>query len=63
MPWVLITDKLASYGAPQHHTVLRSVEHRHVDTEHGSVDHVRLDVGCHDPVTQRLDESHVVLVP
>lgn len=34
---------------------------QHVDAEAISVDEVRLDVGRHDPVTQRLDESHVVL--
>lgn len=36
---------------------------QYVDAEHVGVDHVRLDVGRHDPVTQRLDESHVVLSP
>ncbi len=34
---------------------------QYVDAEGIGVDEVRLDVGRHDPVTQRLDESHVVL--
>lgn len=34
---------------------------QYVDAEAIEVDEVRLDVGRHDPVTQRLDESHVVL--
>jgi SAM-dependent methyltransferase len=34
---------------------------QYVDAEAIGVDEVRLDVGRHDPVTQRLDESHVVL--
>ena len=34
---------------------------QHVDAEAVSVDEVRLDVGRHDPVMQRLNESHVVL--
>jgi hypothetical protein len=36
---------------------------QYVDAEQVGVDHVRLDVGRHDPVTQRLEESHVVLSP
>jgi SAM-dependent methyltransferase len=34
---------------------------QYVDAEAIGVAEVRLDVGRHDPVTQRLDESHVVL--
>ncbi|HZQ36675.1 MAG TPA: class I SAM-dependent methyltransferase [Dehalococcoidia bacterium] len=34
---------------------------QYVDAEAIGVDWVRLDVGRHDPVTQRLDESHVTL--
>jgi SAM-dependent methyltransferase len=34
---------------------------QYVDAEHIGVDHVVLDVGRHDPVAQRLDESHVYL--
>ena len=34
---------------------------QYVDAEAIGVDEVRLDVGRHDPVTQRLDESHVWL--
>ncbi|MGZ3644291.1 MAG: class I SAM-dependent DNA methyltransferase [Ktedonobacteraceae bacterium] len=34
---------------------------QYVDTEAIAVDAVWLDVGRHDPVTQRLEESHVVL--
>ena len=34
---------------------------QYVDAEAISVDRVSLDVGRHDPVTQRLDESHVHL--
>jgi len=34
---------------------------QYVDAEAIGVDAVRLDVGRHDPVTQGLDESHVVL--
>jgi SAM-dependent methyltransferase len=34
---------------------------QHVDAEHVGVDEVRLDVGRHDPVEQRLEESHVHL--
>jgi SAM-dependent methyltransferase len=36
---------------------------QYVDAEQVGVDHVRLDVGRHDPVGQRLEESHVVLAP
>lgn len=34
---------------------------QYVDAESIAVDEVRLDVGRHDPVGQRLDESHVTL--
>ncbi len=34
---------------------------QYVDAEAIGVDRVRLDVGRHDPVQQRLDESHVTL--
>lgn len=34
---------------------------QYVDAEHVDIDHVRLDVGRHDPVAQRLEENHVVL--
>lgn len=46
---------------PSYLTRLR--DDQYVDAEHVGVDHVRFDVGRHDPVTQRLDESHVVLSP
>jgi SAM-dependent methyltransferase len=36
-------------------------DNQHVDAEAIAVDEVRLDVARHDPVTQTLDESHVVL--
>lgn len=36
-------------------------DNQHVDAETVGLDHVRLDVARHDPVTQRLEESHVVL--
>lgn len=36
-------------------------DHQYVDAEGIEVDEVRLDVARHDPLTQRLDESHVVL--
>lgn len=36
---------------------------QYVDAEKVAVDRVVFDVGRHDPVTQRLDESHVVLSP
>jgi SAM-dependent methyltransferase len=38
-------------------------DNQHVDAEAIGVDEVRLDVGRHDPVAQRLDESHVFLSP
>jgi SAM-dependent methyltransferase len=38
-------------------------DHQYVDAEAVEVDEVRLDVARHDPVTQLLDESHVVLSP
>ena len=34
-------------------------DHQYVAAEAVGVDHVRLDVARHDPVTQRLDETHV----
>ncbi|MGQ0823572.1 MAG: class I SAM-dependent DNA methyltransferase [Actinomycetota bacterium] len=36
-------------------------DEQYVDAESLGVDHLVLDVGRHDPVEQRLDESHVVL--
>ena len=36
---------------------------QYVDAEQIGVGQVKLDVGRHDPVAQRLDESHVVLSP
>jgi SAM-dependent methyltransferase len=36
-------------------------DHQHVDAEAVAVDEVWLDVGRHDPVAQRLDETHVHL--
>ncbi len=36
---------------------------QYVDAEHVGVDRVSFDVGRHDPVTQRLEESHVVMSP
>lgn len=44
---------------PTYLTRLRSDQY--VDAEAIAVNEVRLDVGRHDPVTQRLEESHVVL--
>ncbi|MGZ7036093.1 MAG: class I SAM-dependent DNA methyltransferase [Ilumatobacteraceae bacterium] len=44
---------------PTYLTRLRNDQY--VDAEAIGVAEVRLDVGRHDPVTQRLDESHVVL--
>jgi SAM-dependent methyltransferase len=44
---------------PTYLTRLR--DDQYVDAERIDVDEVRLDVGRHDPVTQLLDESHVVL--
>ncbi|MFI5100632.1 MAG: class I SAM-dependent DNA methyltransferase [Actinomycetes bacterium] len=38
-------------------------EDQYVDAEAIEVAGVSLDVGRHDPVTQRLDETHVVLAP
>jgi SAM-dependent methyltransferase len=46
---------------PSYLTRLR--DDHYVDAEQVGVDHVTFDVGRHDPVTQRLDESHVVLSP
>jgi hypothetical protein len=36
-------------------------DEQYVDAESITVDEVRLDIGRHDPVGQRLDESHVTL--
>jgi SAM-dependent methyltransferase len=44
---------------PTYLTRLR--DDQYVDAEAIGVDEVRLDVGRHDPVAQRLEESHVVL--
>jgi SAM-dependent methyltransferase len=39
----------------------RLPDHQYVEAEAIEVDSVRLDVARHDPVTQRLEESHVTL--
>jgi hypothetical protein len=44
---------------PTYLTRLR--DDQYVDAEKVGVDQISFDVGRHDPVTQRLDESHVVL--
>ena len=44
---------------PTYLTRLR--DEQYVDAERIEVDKVRLDVGRHDPVAQRLDETHVTL--
>jgi hypothetical protein len=41
--------------------LVRLRDDQYVDAERIEVGEVRLDVGRHDPVTQTLDESHVVL--
>lgn len=41
--------------------LFRLRDDQYVDAERIATDEVRLDVGRHDPVAQRLDESHVVL--
>lgn len=41
--------------------LIRLRDDQYVDAEAVGVDEVRLDVGRHDPVAQRLDESHVFL--
>jgi SAM-dependent methyltransferase len=46
-------------GVPNDFYRLRN--NQHVDAESIGVDSVRLDVARHDPVTQRLEESHVSL--
>jgi SAM-dependent methyltransferase len=46
---------------PTYLTRLRNDQY--VDAEAIGIHEVRLDVGRHDPVTQRLEESHVVLTP
>jgi SAM-dependent methyltransferase len=43
--------------------LMRLRDDQYVDAEAIGVDEVRLDVARHDPVAQRLDESHVVLTP
>ena len=52
-------------GAPGHPSTRTSLtrlrDDQYVDAEAVGVDEVRLDVGRHDPVAQRLDESHVSL--
>jgi SAM-dependent methyltransferase len=42
-------------------SLIRLRDDQYVDAEAIQVDEVRLDVGRHDPVAQRLDESHVHL--
>lgn len=44
-------------------SLVRLRDDQYVDAERIGVDRVTFDVGRHDPVTQRLDESHVVLSP
>jgi len=44
---------------PSYLTRLR--DYQYVDAEQVGIDHVKFDVGPHDPVVQRLDGSHVVL--
>lgn len=44
-------------------SVYRLRNNQYVDAEAIGVDQVRLDLGRHDPVAQRLDESHVFLSP
>jgi SAM-dependent methyltransferase len=39
--------------------LMRLRDHQYVDAEEVGVDHVQLDVARHDPVAQRLDETHV----
>jgi hypothetical protein len=46
-------------GSPDFLYQLR--DHQYVDAEQIEVDEVRLDVARHDPVTQVLEESHVIL--
>ena len=41
--------------------LMRLRDHQYVDAEAVGVDEVWLDVGRHDPVAQRLDESHISL--
>ncbi len=43
--------------------LFRLREQQYVDAEAVGVSEVRLDVGRHDPVEQRLDECHVALTP
>jgi SAM-dependent methyltransferase len=40
-------------------SLMRLRDHQYVDAEAVGVDHVQLDVARHDPVAQRLDETHV----
>ena len=43
--------------------LFRLRDDQYVDAEHIDIDRVQLDVARHDPVLQRLTESHVVLSP
>ena len=43
--------------------LMRLRDHQYVNAERVRVDEVWLDVGRHDPVLQRLEESHVALSP
>ncbi|MFZ0323192.1 MAG: class I SAM-dependent methyltransferase [Actinomycetes bacterium] len=43
--------------------LFRLRDHQYVDAESVGVSEVWLDVGRHDPVAQRLDETHVALTP
>ncbi|WP_051343034.1 class I SAM-dependent DNA methyltransferase [Pseudonocardia spinosispora] len=43
--------------------LVRLRDDQYVDAEHVGADRVQLDVARHDPVTQRLEENHVVLSP
>ncbi len=59
----LTTDGLFVVEAFVPSFLSRLRDDQYVDAEHIGVDQVRFDVGRHDSVTQRLDESHVVLSP
>ncbi len=61
-----VADHLADDGSFVVEALVPTFLHRlrndqHVDAEAIGVAEVRLDVGRHDPVAQRLDETHVVL--
>lgn len=63
-----VADHLAEDGVFVVEAFVPSYLHRlrddqYVDAEQIEVRSVRFDVGRHDPVAQRLDESHVVLSP